>query len=112
MFTRNTWSPDPRYDDVARTTRRTIARLRKDEWDELVTRCAAQQLGRLGAADRAGKARRVRLRDAMMPVWARSTTRSSSTSRVPPHARDMIVANADDVVSALKCTRLRHMAEA
>jgi hypothetical protein len=27
----------------------------------------------------------------------------------PPHVRDMIVANADDVVSALKCTRLRHM---
>lgn len=101
--------PGPRYDDVARTTRRTIARLRKDEWDELVARCAAQELDRLGAADRAGKSRQVRLRDAMMPLWASIYYEVVFDEPCPPHVRDLIVANADDVVSALKCTRLRHM---
>jgi hypothetical protein len=101
--------PGPRYDDVARTTRRTIARLRKDEWETLAARCAGAELDRLGAADRPGRARAIRLRDAMMPVWASIYYEVVFAEPCPPHVRDMIAANADDVVSALKCTRLRHM---
>ncbi|MFL6115889.1 MAG: cytochrome P450 [Catenulispora sp.] len=101
--------PGPRYDDVARITRRTIARLRKDEWEELVSRCAARELDRLDASAGAGRARVVRLRDAMMPVWAAVYYEVVFGEPCPPQARDLIVANADDVVSALKCTRLRHM---
>ena len=99
--------PGPRYDDVARTTRRTITRLRKDDWEELVARCAATELDRLGVT--ATRARVVRLRDAMMPLWASVYYEVVFGERCPPDARDLIVANAEDVVSALKCTRLRHM---
>ena len=101
--------PGPRYDDVARTTRRTIARLRKDEWEQLVARCTSAELDNLGAADQPGKARVIRLRDAMMPVWASIYYEVVFAEPCPPQVRDMIAANADDVVSALKCTRLRHM---
>jgi Cytochrome P450 len=101
--------PGPRYDDVARTTRRTIARMRKDDWEALVARNAGAELDRLGVADRPGRARAVRLRDAMMPVWASVYYEVVFDEPCPAPVRDMIVANADDVVSALKCTRLRHM---
>ncbi|ACU72972.1 Cytochrome P450-like protein [Catenulispora acidiphila DSM 44928] len=163
--------PGPRYDDVARTTRRTIARLRKDDWVELVARCARQEFDRLdgsvgagagagagsgvgvrvgtgtgtgtgtetgvgagsgvgagagsgvgaGAGAGAGakigagggvgsrRARVVRLRDAMMPLWASVYYEVVFGEPCPPDARELIVANANDVVSALKCTRLRHM---
>ena len=50
----------------------------------------------------------VRLRDLMMPVWARSTSNWSSASPVRSR-RDLIVGNADDVVTSLKATGLRHM---
>jgi hypothetical protein len=105
--------PGPRNDDVARTTRRTIARLRKDDWEELVARCAAREFdrvgGRLGGRVGSGRARVVRLRDAMMPLWASVYYEVVFGEPCPPDARDLIVANANDVVSALKCTRLRHM---
>ena len=109
--------PGPRYDDVARTTRRTIARLRKDEWEQLTARCTREELDRLGSRGgrpRPGRARTrprtIRLRDAMMPVWAAIYYEVVFAEPCPPKVRDMIAANADDVVSALKCTRLRHMA--
>jgi len=102
--------PGPRYDDAARTTRHTIARLRKDEWEQLVTRCTREELDRLGAADRGGgRARVIRLRDAMMPLWASIYYEVVFAEPCPANVREMIAANADDVVSALKCTRLRHM---
>jgi cytochrome P450 len=101
--------PGPRYDDVARTTRSTLARLRRDEWVELVTRCADRELDRLAAVERSGRARQVRLRDAMMPLWAAVYYEVVFGEPCPDEARDLIAANADDVVSALKCTRLRHM---
>ncbi|HEX4790635.1 MAG TPA: cytochrome P450, partial [Actinospica sp.] len=101
--------PGPRYDDVARTTRRTIARLRKDEWELLAARCTSAELDRIGAHDRSGRARAIRLRDEMMPVWASIYYELVFNEPCPPQVRDMITANADDVVSALKCTRLRHM---
>jgi cytochrome P450 len=101
--------PGPRYDDVARTTRDTLARLRRDQWVELVARCADHELDRLAALDRPGRAREVRLRDAMMPLWATVYYEVVFGEPCPDEARDLIVANADDVVSALKCTGLRHM---
>jgi hypothetical protein len=53
--------------------------------------------------------RPVRLRDLMMPVWAEVYYELVFGEPCPRAARDLIVGNADDVVSALKCTRLRHM---
>lgn len=100
--------PGPRYDDVARTTRGTLARLRRNDWTELVTRCADRELDRL-AAERPGRARQVRLRDALMPLWAAVYYEVVFGEPCPDEARDLIAANADDVASALKCTSLRHM---
>ncbi|GAA5187485.1 cytochrome P450 [Rugosimonospora acidiphila] len=112
--------PGPRYDEAARTTRQILARLRKDEWERLVGRCAERSLdARLAAVEpgrRAamGPGRRprwdaVRLRDLMMPIWAEVYYEAVFGQPCPEPVRDLIVANADDVVSALKCTRLRHL---
>src|SRR5882762_7488944 len=95
--------PGPRYDDVARTTRTILASRHKDEWDVLVGRCTAHVL----AGQRAGRI--VRLRDLMMPIWAEVYYELVFREPCPPEARALIVAHADDVVSALKCTRPRHM---
>ena len=95
--------PGPRYDEVARVTRQVLARLRKDEWEELTGRCAKRVLDGV----RPGTA--VRLRDLMMPIWAEVYFEAVFQEECPPRVRDLIVANADDVVSALKCTGLRHM---
>jgi len=104
--------PGPRYDEVARTTRRMLTRLRKDEWEALVARCVGESLDELGARDRTRvrRNRPVRLRDLMMPVWAAVYFELVFGEPCPAHVRALIAANADDVVSALKCTRLRHMA--
>ncbi|MBC2906921.1 cytochrome P450 [Streptomyces cupreus] len=101
--------PGPRYDDVARTTRQILAGLSRDQWTELVGRCTRQVLDELDAVSARGGAHRVRLRDLMMPVWAEVYYEVVFRERCPRHVRDLIVGNADDVVSALKCTRLRHM---
>ncbi|MGW0820296.1 cytochrome P450 [Streptomyces sp. NPDC002845] len=98
--------PGPRYDDVARTTRQILAGLSRAEWEELVGRCTRRVLGELGGAD---SAHRVRLRDLMMPVWAEVYYEVVFREPCPRAARDLITGNADDVVSALKCTGLRHM---
>lgn len=95
--------PGPRYDQVARTTRAVLAGRRKDEWAELTEQCVAEVL------DPVRPGRTARLRDLMMPVWAEIYHRAVFDEPCPPGVRDLIVANADDVVSALKCTRLRHM---
>jgi len=101
--------PGPRYDQVARVTRTILASRTKAEWDELVTRCAARVLDRAAAAGSVTGRRPVRLRDLMMPVWAEVYYELVFREPCPPQARALIVAHADDVVSALKCTRLRHM---
>jgi hypothetical protein len=54
--------------------------------------------------------REVRLRDLMMPVWAGVWHELVFGEPPSAAARALIVGNADDVVSALKCCRLRHMA--
>lgn len=103
----------PRYDQAARTTRAILASRTKEQWAELVTRCTAHVLDeRLPATpnpDRPNGSVFLRLRDLMMPVWAEAYYELVFREPCPPGARDLIVANADDVVSALKCTTLRHM---
>ncbi|GAA0445569.1 cytochrome P450 [Acrocarpospora corrugata] len=90
--------PGERYDQVAHATRRFLA-LPAAEITALAVRCAAQL----------PNSRLVRLRDLMMPLWAEFFYELVFAERCPPHARDLIVANADDVATALKCCGLRHM---
>jgi|GEM_PF-744418 len=89
-----------RYDAVARATRGflSVPRVRAEE---LTRRCVARTLRDAGGL--------VRLRDLMMPVWAEFYYELVFGEPCPPTARDLIVANADDVVTALKCCGLRHM---
>ncbi|GAA3237768.1 cytochrome P450 [Nonomuraea helvata] len=89
-----------RYDAVARTTRGLLA-VPRAEAEELTRRCAARTL--------AGLRGLVRLRDVVMPLWAEFSYELVFAEPCPREARDLIVGNADDVVSSLKCTGLRHM---
>ena len=102
--------PGPRYDQAARTTRTILASLTKGQWAELVTRCTAKVLDEETGKDKPITANGpVRLRDLMMTVWAEVYYELVFREPCPRAARELIVGNADDVVSALKCTRLRHM---
>ena len=96
--------PGPRYDEVARTTRRILA-LPQPEAERLAARCTARVLDELDIR----RTTAVRLRDLMMPVWADFYYEVVFGERCPPRVRELIVGNADDVVSALKCGSLRHM---
>ncbi|WP_218021201.1 cytochrome P450 [Nocardia crassostreae] len=100
--------PGPRYDDVARTTRRILAGLGKAQWAELVGRCTRRVLDDYEAG-RGRRSRRVRLRDLVMPIWAEAYYELVFHRPCPPGAGALITAHAEDVVSALKCARLRHM---
>jgi hypothetical protein len=71
--------------------------------EALAERCSARALSRIHGA------RLVRLRDLMMPAWAEFYYEVVFGERCPPQARALIVGNADDVVTALKCCGLRHM---
>jgi hypothetical protein len=93
-----------RYEEVARTTRRFLAHPRA-EIATLTERCTRRVLDELGTAD----LRLVRLRDLMMPIWAEVYYELVFGERCPPDARTLIVANATDVITALKCCGLRHM---
>ncbi|TDD93339.1 cytochrome P450 [Actinomadura rubrisoli] len=93
-----------RYDAVARATRGFLA-VSRAETEELARRCAA---GALDELERRGP-RLVRLRDLMMPVWAEFSYELVFGEPCPRAARDLIVGNANDVVTALKCSGLRHM---
>jgi hypothetical protein len=97
--------PGPRYDQAARATRAILASRTKAEWAELVTRCTAKVLDNTTVTANAPR----RLRDLMMGIWAEVYYELVFREPCPPAARELIVGNADDVVSALKCTRLRHM---
>jgi hypothetical protein len=94
----------PRYDEVARTTRRILIKP-KGESEELTARVAERVLDEIDAP----VATLVRLRDAMMPIWAELYYELVFQESCPRAARDLIVGNANDVVTALKCTGLRHM---
>lgn len=91
----------PRYDEVAKCTRHILVKSKKDS-EELTRRVAAHVLNDV----RPGL---VRLRDAMMPIWAELYYELVFDEPCPPEARDLIVGHADDVVSALKCVRPRNM---
>ncbi|MFL6071866.1 MAG: cytochrome P450 [Mycobacteriales bacterium] len=93
--------PGERYDEVARATRRVLA-VPRAVTEELTARCADRVL----AAEPGGL---VRLRDLMMPVWAEVFYELVFAEPCPADARALIVGNADDVVTALKCCGLRHL---
>jgi hypothetical protein len=92
--------PGPRYDEVARCTRRILAMPSADADEFAVESVRAALPGRTGL---------VRLRDLVMPIWAEFYHRVVFQRPATDEARALIVANADDVVTALKCCRLRHM---
>jgi hypothetical protein len=91
----------PRYQEVERTTRRILGISRKAA-EDLTTRCVSRVL-----INR--EAKLVRLRDLIMPAWAEFYYELVFGVPCPPIARDLIVGNANDVVTALKCCSLRHM---
>jgi hypothetical protein len=95
--------PGERYTEIARTTR-AILSMPAPRVRELASRYAAEAL--TGGTPGGG---RVRLRDVMMPIWAGFFYEVVFGRPCPPEARALIVANADDVVTALKCCGLRHM---
>ncbi|BCY08317.1 cytochrome P450 [Actinoplanes sp. L3-i22] len=96
--------PGDRYQTVARTTRKVLAvpHARSDELATAATRRALDELP-------TKKTSFVRLRDLMMPVWAEVFFELVFEEKCPPEAKELIVANADDVVTALKGLSLRHM---
>src|SRR5262249_54904297 len=94
----------PAYEAVARATRSILAVPRQNA-EELAMQCIARQLAR----EPVGAARLARLRDLMMQVWAEFYYEVVFRETCPADARELIVANAQDVVTALKCCGLRHM---
>ena len=94
----------PRYDEVARTTREILSMPTRS-----IEKLAAEATERVLAELPAAPLTVTRLRDLMMPVWAEFFYALVFREPCPRTARDLIVANADDVVSSLKCTGLRHM---
>lgn len=102
--------PGPVYDEVSQITRRILG-MPRQEAEELAARCTARVLDELTGPEGSGpgRPRTVRLRDAMMPVWAEFYYQVVFGEPCPRQARDLIVGNADDVVTALKCCGLRHM---
>jgi cytochrome P450 len=93
-----------KYERVERTTRRILA-ISKKSAEELTARCVSRVLGHLEKQP----ATLVRLRDLIMPAWAEFYYELVFGVPCPPLARDLIVGNANDVVTALKCCSLRHM---
>lgn len=94
----------PRYDDVAACTRRFLAG-RSADLEAAARRAVARALDRLPRH----RSSMVRLRDLMMPAWAEFCYELVFDEPCPAVARDLIVGNAEDVINALKCTRLRHL---
>jgi hypothetical protein len=101
--------PGERYQAVAQTTRRILS-LPTGQIEELATRHTAEVCRELAGTTRPARpVRLVRLRDLMMPIWAGFFSEVVFGAPCPRTTRDLIVANADDVITALKCCGLRHM---
>ena len=96
--------PGKKYEEVAHTTGRMLAIPMKTA-EELTTRCVAQVLGECDF----DLPKIVRLRDLMMPIWAEFYYELVFGEPCPRAARNLIVGNANDVATALKCCGLRHM---
>lgn len=94
--------PGPDYHRVAVATRQALA-MPKLSAEQLAAQCVERVLDGI---DRPGL---VRLRDLWMPVWADFYYEVVFGAPCPDEARRLIVANADDVVTALKCSSLRHL---
>src|SRR5262249_254176 len=98
--------PGQKYEEIARTTRRILA-LSKREAEELTARCTARMIEPLEIQ----RVNVVRLRDLMMPIWADFYYELVFGETRPPAARELIVGNANDVVTALQCGGLWHIAK-
>ena len=96
--------PGSRYEEVASATRQFLAMPKKSA-EDLAARCASRVLDERGNDG----VELIRLRDLMMPIWAELYYQVVFGRDCPRLARDLIVANADDVVTALKMSSLRHM---
>jgi hypothetical protein len=96
--------PGEHYREVARATGRILA-VPKTVAEALTTRCVSRILSERPAHG----IRLVRLRDLFMPVWAEFYYQLVFGEPCPAEARALIVANANDVATALKCCSLRHM---
>ncbi|MFD5727742.1 MULTISPECIES: cytochrome P450 [unclassified Streptomyces] len=95
--------PGARYQDVAATTRRVVAGNSAD-----LAAAAARAVADALDAVPDTRISLVRLRDLMMPAWAAFCYELVFQEPCPPPARKLITAHANDVISALKCTGLRH----
>lgn len=93
-----------RYEEVACSTRRILTASKKAA-EKLTADCVERIL----APDQMQDATLVRLRNLMMPVWAEFYYRLVFREACSEAARHLIVENANDVVTALKCCGLRHM---
>jgi hypothetical protein len=93
-----------RYEEAARSTKRILAIPREDACT-LAEDCVERMLARAVIRNAA----LVRLRDLMMPVWADFYYQVVFREKCSDVARALIVGNANDVVTALKCCSLRHM---
>ncbi|MQY11104.1 hypothetical protein SRB5_12180 [Streptomyces sp. RB5] len=95
--------PGERYEQVAAATREILAGSSAAH-EAAAARAVARALDELPP----GRISLVRLRDLVMPAWAEYVHGLVFREPCPPHVRDLIVGHAEDVVSALKCTGLRH----
>jgi hypothetical protein len=95
--------PGERYEDVAAATRRILA-----GGSAAHTDAAARAVAGVLDALPADRISLVRLRDLVMPAWAGFCYELVFQEPCPDRARELITAHADDVISALKCTGLRH----
>ena len=92
--------PGPRYDQVAHCTRRILT-MRSRAADQLASESVLAALP--------PEAGLVRLRDLVMPVWAEFYHRVVFDKPATDEVRALIVGNARDVITALKCCGVRHM---
>ncbi|MCE7010523.1 cytochrome P450 [Kibdelosporangium philippinense] len=96
--------PGERYTEVARTTRRILAGAHANAAG-VAQECAERVLAQILAKP----VNAVRLRDLMMPIWAEFYYEMVFGESCRKSDRDLIVGNANDVVTSLKCCGLRHM---
>ncbi|WP_217169526.1 cytochrome P450 [Streptomyces sp. AC512_CC834] len=95
--------PGERYEDVAATTRRIVA-----GGSAGLTEAAGRAVADVLDAMPDDRISLVRLRDLVMPAWAAFCYELVFGEPCPPRARELITAHANDVITALKCTGLRH----
>ena len=94
----------PRYQKLAGLTRKVLAIPRTDI-EALVEKCA----GETAQLNTSAEWRFARLRDMVMPFWARFFYELVFRAPCSDAEAYVVEAHAKDVASALKCTSLRHM---